>query len=174
MKTPFPTAKNHSNIEFLLSGGKPELSSVTFSVLVYMTVAAMSVMAIDGLPLSLRMSIGGHLGFVTKVALLMVAASVSYLSRVKRRRDVAAEQTIHGALSVCSRVMAAMDEGVLLSNVRAPGMPLIYVNPAFERITGYSAQEAIGKNCATFRVLIGCNHRSLKSAQHSRMPKRCV
>src|SRR5579871_3758075 len=27
------------------------------------------------------------------------------------------------------------------------GMPLIYVNPAFETMTGYSAREAIGKNC---------------------------
>ena len=124
--------------------------------------AAMSVVAIDSLPLSLRMSMGGHLGFVTKIALLVVAASTFYLSRVKRRRAVAAEQTIHEAVSVCARALAAMEEGVLLSNARAPGMPLIYVNPAFERITGYSAQEAIGKNC---RYLQGADRLQPQIAQ---------
>ncbi|GAN81543.1 response regulator receiver modulated diguanylate cyclase/phosphodiesterase [Acidocella aminolytica 101 = DSM 11237] len=146
----------------MLSGGKPDLSSVTVPVLVYLTMVAMSVMAIEGLHLPLRMSVRGHLGFVIKIALLMVAISAFYLSRVMRRRAVADEQTIHGALSVCARALAAIDEGVLLSNVCAPGMPLIHVNPAFERITGYTAKEAIGKNC---RYLQGADRLQPQVAQ---------
>jgi two-component system, sensor histidine kinase and response regulator len=36
--------------------------------------------------------------------------------------------------------------GVTLVDARKPGMPLIYVNPAFERMTGYSAEECLGKS----------------------------
>ncbi|WOB10727.1 PAS domain S-box protein [Piscinibacter gummiphilus] len=34
-----------------------------------------------------------------------------------------------------------------VSDALQPDMPLIYVNPAFERLTGYSRAEALGQNC---------------------------
>jgi PAS domain S-box-containing protein len=34
-----------------------------------------------------------------------------------------------------------------VSDATQPDMPLIYVNPAFERLTGYSRAEALGQNC---------------------------
>ncbi|TSI02259.1 GGDEF domain-containing protein [Lysinibacillus sp. BW-2-10] len=37
--------------------------------------------------------------------------------------------------------------GVVISNPRLPGNPLIYVNKGFEDITGYCAEEVIGHNC---------------------------
>jgi PAS domain S-box-containing protein len=37
--------------------------------------------------------------------------------------------------------------GVTISDVRLPDNPLVYVNPAFTEITGYTSQEALGKNC---------------------------
>ncbi len=36
---------------------------------------------------------------------------------------------------------------VVITDARLPGNPIIYVNPAFERHTGYSAEEVIGGNC---------------------------
>jgi PAS domain S-box-containing protein len=38
-------------------------------------------------------------------------------------------------------------DGVLVGNLHDSDCALIYVNPAFERITGYTKSEAIGKNC---------------------------
>ena len=38
-------------------------------------------------------------------------------------------------------------DGVLVADMRQRGQPIVQVNPAFEAITGYSAAEAIGKNC---------------------------
>ncbi len=45
------------------------------------------------------------------------------------------------------RALAAAGEGITIADARLPDMPLIYVNPAFERVTAYSREEAIGYNC---------------------------
>ncbi|MBY0405670.1 MAG: PAS domain S-box protein [Cyanobacteria bacterium] len=37
--------------------------------------------------------------------------------------------------------------GVTIADVRLPDTPLVYVNPAFTEITGYTSQEALGRNC---------------------------
>ncbi|MFB6252554.1 MAG: PAS domain-containing protein [Halobellus sp.] len=44
----------------------------------------------------------------------------------------------------------AMDEapvGITIADARSPDMPLVYANAAFERITGYPPEYAIGRNC---------------------------
>jgi phosphoserine phosphatase RsbU/P len=45
------------------------------------------------------------------------------------------------------RALAAAGEGITIADARLPDMPLIYVNPAFEQVTGYSREEALGYNC---------------------------
>ncbi len=41
----------------------------------------------------------------------------------------------------------ASSNGVVVSDPNLPDTPIIYANPAFERITGYSANEVLGHNC---------------------------
>lgn len=43
--------------------------------------------------------------------------------------------------------MAACADGIAIADATMPDMPLIYVNPAFEELTGYPAAEALGRNC---------------------------
>ncbi len=38
-------------------------------------------------------------------------------------------------------------EGIAIADARLPDNPLIYVNAGFERLTGYSADEVMGRNC---------------------------
>lgn len=45
--------------------------------------------------------------------------------------------------------------GVVIADCSQPDMPLIYINPAFTKITGYSKEDCIGKNC---RFLQGPDH----------------
>src|SRR5215210_3605823 len=45
------------------------------------------------------------------------------------------------------RSIAASSKGILIRDPSLPDNPIVYVNPAFERTTGYSMEEAIGRNC---------------------------
>ena len=45
------------------------------------------------------------------------------------------------------QAVAASNDGLVIADARLPDMPLVYVNPAFERLTGYRADEVLGKNC---------------------------
>ncbi len=43
--------------------------------------------------------------------------------------------------------MEASRAGVVISDARAADQPIVHVNRAFEALTGYSAAEAVGRNC---------------------------
>ena len=45
------------------------------------------------------------------------------------------------------RAIGASSCGITIADARLPDRPIIYANPAFERITGYPVEEAVGKNC---------------------------
>jgi PAS domain S-box-containing protein len=45
------------------------------------------------------------------------------------------------------RAVAASSNGVVITDPSLPDNPIVYVNPAFERTTGYPMEEAIGRNC---------------------------
>lgn len=61
--------------------------------------------------------------------------------------DVSENRLDIEALTLHERAMEASSVGILIVDASAVDMPLIYVNPAFERITGYSSAEALGRNC---------------------------
>lgn len=44
-------------------------------------------------------------------------------------------------------ILDALDCGIIITDPNQPDDPITYVNPAFERTTGYSFEEAVGRNC---------------------------
>jgi PAS domain S-box-containing protein len=62
-------------------------------------------------------------------------------------RDITARKQSEESLRLRERAIAASSNGIIITDTRQPNQPVIYVNPAFERITGYSADEVIGNNC---------------------------
>ncbi|MEA5448574.1 PAS domain S-box protein, partial [Leptolyngbya sp. CCNP1308] len=62
-------------------------------------------------------------------------------------RDVSDRQRLEETLRLRERAIAASRHGIVITDARQPSNPIIYVNPAFERITGFSSAEAIGHNC---------------------------
>ncbi len=56
---------------------------------------------------------------------------------------------------VLSKILDSCVNGVSLADPDLEDMPLVYVNKAFETITGYTLAETVGKNC---RFLQGEEH----------------
>jgi PAS domain S-box-containing protein len=45
------------------------------------------------------------------------------------------------------RAVAASSNGIVITDPRMPDDPIVYVNPAFEKISGYPVDEVLGHNC---------------------------
>ncbi|PSJ17513.1 PAS domain-containing protein [Nitrosomonas supralitoralis] len=56
---------------------------------------------------------------------------------------------------VLSKILDSCVNGVSLADPDLEDLPLVYVNKAFEAITGYTLEETVGKNC---RFLQGNEH----------------
>jgi PAS domain S-box-containing protein len=50
-------------------------------------------------------------------------------------------------LSLNRNIFKSVTSGISVANAQLPDMPLMYVNPAFEVMSGYTLEEVEGKNC---------------------------
>lgn len=53
---------------------------------------------------------------------------------------------VQDVLRLQERAVAAAPSGVTIADVRQPDCPVIYCNPAFTTITGYTAADVLGRN----------------------------
>lgn len=49
--------------------------------------------------------------------------------------------------SILTEMLDNCVSGITLADPDEPDMPLVYVNSVFERMTGYSGDEVVGRNC---------------------------
>ena len=50
-------------------------------------------------------------------------------------------------LRLLESAVTASTNSIVITDPNLPDDPLVYVNPAFERTTGYVAEEVLGRNC---------------------------
>jgi PAS domain S-box-containing protein len=62
-------------------------------------------------------------------------------------RDITEKRLAEEELILRRVALEASNASVAIADMTQPDSPLIYVNDAFTKITGYPAEEAIGKNC---------------------------
>lgn len=62
-------------------------------------------------------------------------------------RDVTERRRAEEALRLKTRAVEASESAIMVVDFRRPDHPVEYVNPAFERMTGYAAAEVLGRNC---------------------------
>lgn len=61
-------------------------------------------------------------------------------------KDISKRRAAERQLLLFKRAVDATSNGVVIVDILQPDMPIIYVNSAFEKLTGYSASEAKGRN----------------------------
>ena len=71
-------------------------------------------------------------------------APVGYLSI---RTDITSTMEVLEQLRLQGRVIEMAGDSIIIADARLPDTPLIPVNPAFEKMSGYSLPEIRGKNC---------------------------
>ena len=62
-------------------------------------------------------------------------------------RDVTERNLAEEALQLRKLAIEASVNAIVITNHLLPDQPIEYVNPAFERMTGYSSGEVLGRNC---------------------------
>jgi PAS domain S-box-containing protein len=77
---------------------------------------------------------------------LLAFGSTRSLAMTRQRAVSLAEQMTE-RLRLQERAIVSSSLGVVITDAIQRDNPIIYVNPAMERITGYSAAEMLGRNC---------------------------
>ncbi|HHF7372898.1 bifunctional diguanylate cyclase/phosphodiesterase [Legionella bozemanae] len=70
------------------------------------------------------------------------------VGRVYSFRDITQKLMEEDELRIRERAIEASTHGVAILDISKPDLPIIYVNKAFERITGYSERQILGQNLA--------------------------
>lgn len=61
--------------------------------------------------------------------------------------DLTARKQAEETLLLRDRAIQAVSQGIIITDPNQPDNPIIFASGGFERITGYSLEEVIGKNC---------------------------
>jgi PAS domain S-box-containing protein len=81
------------------------------------------------------------MGIAAALVLLGSGLAVAGYDRLERRR-----LAVEDSLRLRERAIATVGNGVVITDATRPDDPIIYANPAFEHLTGYSADEILGRN----------------------------
>ncbi|MGV8841966.1 MAG: EAL domain-containing protein [Pseudomonas sp.] len=84
-----------------------------------------------------------HIGvLLLMIVTLLVGRSLSDLRQALERG-----RNLQRQLSLAHLAFEASPLSITIADMRQPDMPLIYCNPAFERLTGYTREQILGHNC---------------------------
>ncbi|MEK8045366.1 PAS domain S-box protein [Ideonella margarita] len=61
--------------------------------------------------------------------------------------DITEQRETEADLRLRNRAVDASSNGIVLTDIRKPGAPMVFINEGFTRLTGYSPEEALGRSC---------------------------
>ncbi|OUL32980.1 hypothetical protein BV372_17470 [Nostoc sp. T09] len=78
-------------------------------------------------------------------------ATGKVLGTVCIHTDITQRKLVEESLRLRDRAIAACSNGIIIADASIPNGPIIYVNSAYERMTGYCAVEVIGQSFCLFQ-----------------------
>jgi diguanylate cyclase (GGDEF)-like protein/PAS domain S-box-containing protein len=87
--------------------------------------------------------------------------------------DISARREQEQALRLRERALHAASNGIVITRIAGADCPIEYVNPAFERITGYSAVEVLGRD-SRFMAAPGMDNNERLQVQEAIAARRPV
>lgn len=114
-------------------------------------------------------SASGNFTAEERLALQIIADNIG--ESLQHIRQAAANLQMESRLRQLSRAMESSLNGVMITSSTQLDHPIVYVNPAFERITGYSAEEVIGQS-GRFLVRDDFNQRGLGTIREALRSRR--
>ncbi|MDD2744322.1 MAG: EAL domain-containing protein [Rhodocyclaceae bacterium] len=90
---------------------------------------------------------------------------------VAMKEDISELKHVSMNLHLRERALESSSNGIMITSVAHLEHPITYVNPAFERITGYAASEVIGKN-GRFLVRDDLNQKGLAEIRSALRERR--
>lgn len=89
----------------------------------------------------------GAVDYIPKSILTPEIAARSVRAAIRFQQAQHEKQAALAALHVRHNAIAAASNSIVISDATLPDCPMIYVNPAFLTMTGYSEAESLGRNC---------------------------
>lgn len=62
-------------------------------------------------------------------------------------RDITERRRAEAQLILQDRAMSSTSEGIIITDAARRGNPVVYANRGFERLTGYTSEEVMGRSC---------------------------
>jgi diguanylate cyclase (GGDEF)-like protein/PAS domain S-box-containing protein len=85
--------------------------------------------------------------FIFNISHFPTTLDGKYLGSFTVARDFSKFREAQQDAILKKRALDACSNGIVITDPHLPDNPIIYTNAAFQRITGYSAIDALGKNC---------------------------
>jgi PAS domain S-box-containing protein len=106
-------------------------------------------------------------------------SEVKALARVLRESRIKLIESI-SAMRLSQQGLNAAEEGIVISDARVPGAPVVYVNAAFEAISGLRSDELLGKTCPLMTVIpaddpnLAALRHALETGERCDVTLRCI
>ena len=116
-------------------------------VFIYVVLVGIWILIQSGIPIAPFVGIQIEpLTWTQTLAGWFFVASTGWLLYLLLERGLALIEDAQQALRLRDRAIESSVNAILITDCRQPDQPIVYVNPAFERITGYTRKESIGRN----------------------------
>tara|TARA_R110001583_G_scaffold85458_2_gene223890 strand:- start:3026 stop:7765 length:4740 start_codon:yes stop_codon:yes gene_type:complete len=107
------------------------------------------VRTLSGEPISFNTSILNHSGrqYELQITIIPTVINGKITGVIGIGKDITERLLIENQLRLFKRAVDASSNGVVITEIAKPDMPIVYVNYGFEKLTGYSQEESVGKDC---------------------------